>query len=73
MGVKRYKIPLKAVPRQDDPEVDFYAPDIAEGVEYVARCFCIQEMTCKIEVDENEVISNGDEIDYDEWQSLEIE
>ena len=71
MPVKRYKIPLKLVPRLDDPGSYYYDPDVQIGVAYIVRSFVLEEMTCKIEVYESEEIENGIEIDETDWNILE--
>jgi len=70
VAVKRYSVPLKTVPRKDNPKEVYYHPDMPEGVVYSARSYDIKGMVCKVEVEESKVISNGVEIDEGNWKTL---
>ena len=70
MAKIRYSVPLKLVPRIDNPNEDYYAPDVNEGLVYTVRHYNTVAMTCKIEVEDTETISNGTVINDTAWNDI---
>jgi hypothetical protein len=64
MARTRYSIPLKIIDGN-------YFPDVEEGLDYFVRHFDTGGMTCKIEVEDTETISNGTEISEATWNDSE--